>query len=61
MFYCSYCPCRPAGNYDPGQLTQHHSVWDKFYVLDTGNIANNDTADVTADEYHRYKVCFVLL
>ncbi|XP_004299546.1 PREDICTED: beta-glucosidase 44-like [Fragaria vesca subsp. vesca] len=30
------------------------SIWDAFVKI-PGNIANNDTADVTADEYHRYK------
>ncbi|ONK55003.1 uncharacterized protein A4U43_UnF8720 [Asparagus officinalis] len=31
------------------------SSWDVFVHV-PGNIANNDTADRTADEYHRYKV-----
>ncbi|XP_062026444.1 beta-glucosidase 44-like [Rosa rugosa] len=30
------------------------SIWDTFVKI-PGNIANNDTADVTVDQYHRYK------
>ncbi|MBA0789467.1 hypothetical protein Gotri_025807, partial [Gossypium trilobum] len=33
------------------------SIWDAF-VKTPGHIANNDTGEVSIDQYHRYKVSF---
>uniref|UniRef100_A0A453AUZ9 4-hydroxy-7-methoxy-3-oxo-3,4-dihydro-2H-1,4-benzoxazin-2-yl glucosidebeta-D-glucosidase n=1 Tax=Aegilops tauschii subsp. strangulata TaxID=200361 RepID=A0A453AUZ9_AEGTS len=33
------------------------SIWDAFAAI-PGTIAGNGSADVTVDEYHRYKVCY---
>lgn len=35
------------------------SIWDAFAAI-PGTIAGNGTADVTVDEYHRYKVCITV-